>query len=474
MRLLKSIQLIIFLFAIVLSSYAQPFTLKDKIKPVKLELLQDTRKGHEGEKGIVYFNRLTDSTMYHYVTGHDMYEFVDVLVTSVDGSPLRVSLVKNNWNENQEKQNTLATKDGVVDFKIRTWGSFGIKVETDNPNNSLYNITVLASPPKKSYLGSAFRKIKKSEMKSKGNASADGSDKRRDGNSGGNTILYILLGVALLVIGLLAGKLLVKKGKNTMTIFMIILTIPLGAYAQTNQSSPSDNSRGGEYLTMEEFEQYKAGIEGTHQNLMTKLSILESERKAVDKFAKKLDKTISTIRKTWEDAKKLIDVYKNGFGDCFNSTPPVGSPTIPSICTDLYFDDNGELSEEQDAGCASCFLEARKKFNNMRYQFEKLATIYKCTKDFSDAAISFGDNVSGFTPGGVGGLAWQTQRMNIKKSVTELEQAYDNKYGEFLHDLVETMMELNICEAKYGVEDWYDRFGYVYFEFMRDKYKRTD
>lgn len=474
MKPLKTILLSGFLFAVISGNYAQPFTLDDKIKPVKLELQEDTRKGHEGEKGIVYFNRLTDSTMYHYVTGHDMYEFVDVLVTSVDGSPLQVSLAKNNWSENQEKQSTVAAKDGVVDFKIRTWGSFGIKVETDNPNNSLYNITVLASPPQKTYLSSAFRKIEKSEMKSGGNATTGDSDKRSNSGSGGSTILYILLGVALLVIGLLAGKLMGKKGKNTMTIFIIILAIPLGTYAQTNPSSPSDNSRGGGYLTMEEFEQYKTGIEGAHQNLMTKLSILESERKAVDKTVKNLDKTISTIRKTWEDAKKLIDVYKNGLGACFNSTPPAGSPTIPSICTDLYFDDNGEISEEQDSGCAGCFLEARKKFNNMRYQFEKLATIYKCTKDFSDAAISFGDNVSGFTPGGVGGLAWQTQRRNIEKSVTELEQAYDKKYGEFLQDLAETMMELNICEAKYGVEDWYDRFGYMYFEFMKDKYKRKD
>ena len=71
-------------------------------------------------------------------------------------------------------------------------------------------------------------------------------------------------------------------------------------------------------------------------------------------------------------------------------------------------------------------------------------------------------------------MAWQTQRRNIEKSVTELEQAYDAKYAEFLQSLADAMMELNICEAKYGVEDWYDRFGYMYFEFMKDKYQRKD
>ncbi len=36
------------------------------------------------------------------------------------------------------------------------------------------------------------------------------------------------------------------------------------------------------------------------------------------------------------------------------------------------------------------------------------------------------------------------------------------------------MVGLSTCEAQYGVPDWYDRFGYMYFEFMRDKYRRSD
>ena len=43
-----------------------------------------------------------------------------------------------------------------------------------------------------------------------------------------------------------------------------------------------------------------------------------------------------------------------------------------------------------------------------------------------------------------------------------------------LQGLADAMMELNVCEAKFGVEDWYDRFGYMYFEFMKEKYARKD
>lgn len=464
MKRLQNILLFGLLFIGAFQGYAQPFTLNKAIQPVELKLLADTRTGHEGELGIAYFNRLKDSVMYHYVTGHDLYNFVDVLVTSVDGTPLKVSLAKDNWEVVQAQQNTVNARDGVADFKIRTWGSFGIKIEPEQPNNSIYTIAVVASPERKTYLGSAFRSINEDEMTSSGEASPSETGGTSDDGGGANYLLYIALGVALLIIGVLAGKLMGRKGKGTTMILVLLSLVPLSSFGQD----------GGAVLTMEEFESWKKQQNSKHAMVMSQLAALESERKAVDKAVKDLDKTIATIRKQWDNVKLLYDAYNNGLGKCISSTPPAQAPSIPSICTDLSLDDNGYISEEEDQECAECFLEARKKFNNIRYQFEKLATIYKCTKDFSNAAISFGDDVSGFTPSGVGGLAWQTQRRNIEKSVTELEQAYDKKYGEFLQSLADAMMELNICEAKYGVEDWYDRFGYMYFEFMKDKYQRKD
>ncbi|MCW8982004.1 MAG: hypothetical protein OQJ83_11515, partial [Altibacter sp.] len=202
-----------------------------------------------------------------------------------------------------------------------------------------------------------------------------------------------------------------------------------------------------------------------------KLDLLEKERKGLDKGVKDLNKHLSNIRKTWEQVKSLYNKY-NGLSSCINATPPAGSPTIPSICTDIVFDDRGEPLEDQDDECANCFKEARKKFNEQRYLFERLATIYKCTKKFSEAAIAFGDNTSGVHA--VAGMAWQAERVKIEKSVEDLQNAYDNKYAELLQGLADAMMELNVCEAQYGVEDWYDRFGYMYFEFMKEKYQRKD
>lgn len=114
MKLLKTILILGILFTGFSRSFAQPYSLDEKIKPIELKLTEDSRKGHEGEKGMVFFNRITDSIMYHFVTGHSMFQFVDVLVTSIDGSPLDVSLNQDIWNDEFNKKSTSSSQDDMV------------------------------------------------------------------------------------------------------------------------------------------------------------------------------------------------------------------------------------------------------------------------------------------------------------------------------------------------------------------------
>ncbi|MAU16787.1 MAG: hypothetical protein CMH46_14760 [Muricauda sp.] len=72
----------------------------------------------------------------------------------------------------------------------------------------------MASPEKKTYLGSAFRSINEDEMTSGGGTSSREAGERSGDGGETNYLLYIALGVALLVIGVLAGKLMGRKGKG--------------------------------------------------------------------------------------------------------------------------------------------------------------------------------------------------------------------------------------------------------------------
>ena len=450
MKLVKILLLCSVLYLGVSPSYAQPFTLDEEIKPQKLELQNDNRKGHEGGKFLATLSTV-DSTKYYYVKGHTMFQFVDVLVKAfTDQQSLEVTLVNDNWKDVIEQQTTQTAQDGIVHFKIRSYSSFGLRVRSPSGEPVNYSIIIQASKPHKTYLGSPFTKIKKSEM------TAGAAEERPSGDSedsgGSNLWLYIVLGVAILIIGVLAGKLLGKKA----AMLVWLLSLPLQAIPQ-NSATPGffhqEQYYNGEDLENGTFESDLRDGLGDGYNPSDDLEDINTKLKNIKDFLEK--------------AVKLYDSYK-GLGACIKSTPPPGEPRIPSFCamptTDAGFGDENS--------CAGCFLSAREQFNEVRYLFEQLATIYKCTKTFSNAALSFGDNASGVH--GVSGMAWQAERRKIEKSIADLEQAYDKKYAELLQSLGDSMMKLSECEAKFGVEDWFDRFGYMYFEFIKDKYKRND
>lgn len=461
MKAVGRIGLILCLFVGCTRAIAQPYTMDKKLEPVKLALVADTRTGHEGEKSVLYFSRLDSTAMLHYVSGHSLFQMVDVIVSGMGDTPLKVSLVKDNWTDVQEQRNTSEAPDGTVDFKVRAYGSFGIKVEAEKADHSPYSIAVLASKPVKAYLGSPFRKIKDSEMKT----SQMGDLPPPSAGGGDTTWLYIALGIALLLIGLLAGKIL-GKNRNSASLILLLLGVPAMALSQ---SGPQ-----GTFMTVEQFEDYVKDTDAHFKDFEALFKVL-SERVPAEWNAEKFKKTtesintnIGAIMKTWSSAAKAFSLY-HGLGGCMNATQIPGEPSIPTFCDDDLL--VGATGVGDNTGsCSECYYQARTEFNNVRYTLEELATIYSCTKKFSDAALAFGDNASGIHA--VTGLAWQNERRGIEKSITDLENAYDAKYNELMQRLAEAMQQLNICEAKYGVEDWYDRFGFIYFEFMKDKYKR--
>lgn len=141
---------------------------------------------------------------------------------------------------------------------------------------------------------------------------------------------------------------------------------------------------------------------------------------------------------------------------------PSGSPSVPSHCTAP----DGKSSE----GCNDCYAAAYRKLTAVRTAFEKLRRVGTTTRAFTAKSIAFGDSVSGVH--GVAGLGWQPERTKIENSLKSFEVAYDSKHTE-LSGLLETALkDIGQCEAKhFGVADWYDRYGFMYYTFMVDRYK---
>lgn len=397
---------------------AQPYTLDENLKPILLKLEPNPK--YEGSKYTETKALInTEDVDYYYVKGHDMYQFVDIFIFANNGNPnLEANVVFNTWNNIEETQNTSTSKDGIINFKLRSYQDIGFTVKSLDAKNVSYSIIVNATPPVMAHLGSPFVKATPE------NTNVNETNNPSDDNANDNSIwIYIIIGLLLLIVGLLAGKLLGRKKTLSVILFLMLTTLATESFAQTLPRSLEDFERG------------------------------KTRNGQVDKGIEKINKPFGTA----DAAQDFYDKYKN-LGNCLSSTPPPGQPRIPSFC------------EDEANTCASCFLNARTKFNEARYKLEKLQTIYDCTKAYTDAAISFGDNVSSYH--GVTGLVWQAKRRDVEKSIVNLGKSYDEKRIELLKKLDASLMALNTCENSHGLEDWYDRFGVMFYNFSEMRYHR--
>ncbi len=125
-----------------------------------------------------------------------------------------------------------------------------------------------------------------------------------------------------------------------------------------------------------------------------------------------------------------------------------------------------------ESECQNCFTDARDKMNFFRRQLARLNCIYQNTKNFTTSAVAFGDGASGIHA--MTAIAWQNERAKIMASMERLKGTYDTKYIEFIQGLKAALMEFDACENKYGQGDWYQKSGFIYFEMMKERYKRND
>jgi hypothetical protein len=382
---------------------AQPFTLDKNIKPIKLELTEHPK--YEGAKYVESGLTLKKGSInYHYVRGHDIYQYVDIFIFPDDEQTnLKADVVYNTWTNIEETQTIKTSKKGYINFKVRSYQDIGFTVSSEAYQDVPYTIKVNASPELKTYLDSPFVKATKQQMV----VNTETAPAKTSENVQSNTWIYGIIGVLLLVVGLLAGKLMGRKKTHLLILFMMLS----GMLSQAQTSEDVNSTIGN----------------------------------------------INNAFGTEEVLEDFIRQYRN-LGSCLRSGTPPGQPRIPSFC-------NGEESE-----CANCFAAARAEFNRCRYNLEKLQTIYDCSRAYIDASIALGDNVSGVH--GALGLIWQSQKRGIMRSVRELERTYDSKRAEMLHSFHESLEELDACESAHGLEDWYDRFGVMFYNFVEMRYHR--
>lgn len=170
-------------------------------------------------------------------------------------------------------------------------------------------------------------------------------------------------------------------------------------------------------------------------------------------------------------------------GECVPEYSVNPQAMVPSSCDEAVSeadpinskrnDDEVDRQKALATNCAKCYENAYKKLNDARRRLGKLKCLGSTTKAYVNNSTSVGDTVSGGI-GGIQGLAWQKARKDILDSYSKFKDAYDKKYTELMDVLVEAMLEIDKCEAENGQKDWFKRSGFIYVEFMAEKYKRVD
>jgi hypothetical protein len=193
---------------------------------------------------------------------------------------------------------------------------------------------------------------------------------------------------------------------------------------------------------------------------------------------------VQNIQDHWEHLENLGETITDGIGhlntainlyssatELYNASNSLdNNECVPDFSTDASSMMPTGCSD--NAACSQCYQSGISRLTTVRRSLARMSCIRMNTKRFNDAAIAFGDNVSGIHA--VTGLAWQNERAGILATMDHFNQTYDNKYRDLIASLQTALNDINQCEAQFGMRDWYQRFGFIYFEMMKEKYKRTD
>lgn len=421
-----------FTIFLVLNSYGQK-----KIKPPELDTKKNTYtlkfSPDPKEKKVIsaYMKGTTEiDSLRFWAEGTVLLQSVMVTVITEDkNDKIKVDIVKDHWNDSKING---YTKDGVFQESFNTANKFGIVITSEKPNIP-FHLAVWTSGEHIPNMATLYYPISENSNTQNvkvTNTNLPNKQSSMDISTNSNSLMYIIIGVLVFIAILLTLLLLKKKPSKTISILLFFF---LGQQYVSADASPSSSGV---------FE----AVSGLVNDADGVLEFFENAQTVSNEIQRRLSPSD-------DESSPRVD--------------PAGGPRLPSSC----LPQNIGRMDANESNCA-CLDSAYRDLNRRRLNLERLRIIYAHAMKKINAGIAFGDSVSGIH--GVSGLAWQSQKMIIlKKSIPNLNKAYDDKYAEMIHALEENLRDIEECEANLGNENWYSNAGFIYYQFMADKYKRN-
>lgn len=134
-------------------------------------------------------------------------------------------------------------------------------------------------------------------------------------------------------------------------------------------------------------------------------------------------------------------------------------PEVPTSC--------GQGSASPN--CAECYSRAYREVNFTRNTLERLRTIVARTLNYIRNAEGLGDSVSGIH--GVSGLSWQYAKADVEKGKADFIRTSQAKYEALVANMRRALDMVAQCERdNFHNPDWYNRYGFMYYNFVKDAY----
>jgi hypothetical protein len=419
---------------------------EDPNKPVELALNPDP----DIPKGKVAVMRGEADGQGHrfLVRGLDVMQPIAVTAfAEKTGLPLRTAVYKENWQETVRDEST--GDQGRVNLRFRTAGDFGVWVKSEGPEPVPYYLVVWAGDALEVPVPSPFRKATAAELNPSGGAQAASGGGGGLGTTGWLAIVAGLLVVigGLLVMVLRGQRRASGSGPGGSAVVVLLLSLLAGPVL-ASPPLPASGREAAEAYERAGYEQLARNNEGGGSDGPSASDLLGT-----------LGDAYENIRSAAELAQEYGLLHPSDEAAQPNYRPE-GMPDVPSACAG-------------NAACTECYTEAQGNLNQARRALEKLRSIGAATKKRTDKAIALGDAGAGAIPGSVSALAWIKEKKGIEAELETFKGAYDNKYRELLRNLHDHLLAVGRCEEQLGMQDWYNRYGFVYYQFMEERYKRN-
>jgi hypothetical protein len=358
------------------------------------------------------------------------------VVAMRDDTPVEMVLGRDRWDESIRKA---STDKGAAGFKLRTQGDIRITVKSTSGAPAQYLLIAWVGDPVKPAVPSVL-------------VARPPGARGWIGWAGGAAVLIVAL----------AGALFWRRRKRAAATLVVILILGAAQQLAAQISPPSSLPAGALPSPRGPVSRGWQQVRDPNSGWNQRLNDLQGERDRFDQGSAPFD-FLNAIVQAGFAARDYWNASENFTGDDEGYLPDVDPDSMPELPVGCGMSDQAEA-------CVQCYAAAQDHLQGMMLLLERLRASYDSTKRYTDASISFGDNVSGIHA--VSGLAWQTQRRGIMRTFEQFTRTYEEKRVGMMGSLRRALDEINTCESQFfNNPDWYSRFGFVYYQFMDARYR---